>query len=308
MRLKLYQAVSMTEAMARIRSDLGLDAVILGSRRVSGGIEVTAALEPGDDPSPLPLPRRPDPGRLLAWHGVPTAIATTLEREGLEDGLARLFRFEALALMQGAAPLLLAGTPGAGKTLTTARLATRLVMAGVEPLVITADGRRAGATEQLAAFTRLLGLTLIVASQPVTLSRALARRQSGAPVLIDTPGIDPFDLAQREEIAGLAATAGAVTTLVQPAGVDPNEAAEAAAAFAEAGATTLVSTRLDLARRLGSVLAAAHAGDLALVEAGIGPGAADDLVPMTSVLLAGRLRHKGPVAPRQATHFADSAA
>jgi flagellar biosynthesis protein FlhF len=51
----------------------------------------------------------------------------------------------------------------------------------------------------------------------------------------------------------------------------------------------LVATRLDVTRRLGAVLAAAHAGGLALSEAGIGPGAADGLVPMTPGLLAERL-------------------
>ena len=80
-------------------------------------------------------------------------------------------------------------------------------MAGITPMVITADGRRAGATEQLAAFTRLLGISLIVASHPVTLGRALTRRTDGAPVLIDTPGSDPFDPAQAEELRALAATA-----------------------------------------------------------------------------------------------------
>ena len=122
-----------------------------------------------------------------------------------------------------AVPLLLAGPPGAGKTLSVARLATRLVMAGQSPMIITTDGRRAGATEQLAAFTRLLGLTLIVASHPATLARALLRRTPGTPVLIDAPGTDPFDPASRDEIAGLASTAGATTVLVLPAGLDPAE-------------------------------------------------------------------------------------
>ncbi len=53
-------------------------------------------------------------------------------------------------------------------------------MAGVAPMVITADGKRAGATEQLAAFTKLLGISLIVACHPVTLGRALTRRQDTA--------------------------------------------------------------------------------------------------------------------------------
>jgi flagellar biosynthesis protein FlhF len=156
-------------------------------------------------------------------------------------------------------------------------------------MVVTADGKRAGATEQLAAFTRLLGIDLIVASHPVTLGRALARRQDAAPVLIDAPGCDPFDPAQVEELAALAATASAMIVLVLPGGMDPAEAADLAAAYAAAGASQLVATRLDLARRLGGILAAAAAGRLALTEAGIGAGAADGLVPLTPAFLAERL-------------------
>ncbi len=63
-----------------------------------------------------------------------------------------------------------------------------------------------------------------------------------------------------------------------------------------AGAGLLVATRLDLARRLGGVLAAADAG-LAIAEAGIGPGAADGLVPLTPELLARRLQSM-PTDPR----------
>ena len=167
-------------------------------------------------------------------------------------------------------------------------------MAGVAPLMITADGSRAGATDQLAAFTRLLGLTLIVANHPLTLARALARRQDAAPVLIDAPGIDPFEPVQRDELIALAATAGACTVLVMPAGLDAAEAQEQAHAFGDAGATLMVATRMDLARRLGSVLAAADAGRLTLAEAGIGPGAADGLTPLTPALLARRFAAAQP--------------
>ena len=156
-------------------------------------------------------------------------------------------------------------------------------------MVITADGKRAGATEQLAAFTRLLGIDLIVASHPVTLGRALARRQDAAPVIIDSPGCDPFDPAQTEELDTLASAAAARIVLVLPGGLDPAEAADIAAAFATAGASHLVATRLDLTRRLGGILAASAAGRLALTEAGIGPGAADGLVPLTPSFLAERL-------------------
>jgi flagellar biosynthesis protein FlhF len=181
------------------------------------------------------------------------------------------------------------GRPGAGKTLTVVRLATRLVMTGVSPMVITADGLRAGATEQLAAFTKLLGISLTIACHPVTLGRALTRRQGDVPVLIDTPGCDPFDPAQRDELIGLATTAHAVVVLVLPGGMDAAESADLAAAYASAGASMMIATKLDLARRLGGVLAASATAKLALTEAGIGPGAADGLVPLTPDWLAARL-------------------
>ncbi len=287
MRLKLYRAPAMAQAMARVRAELGEDALILATRRVGDGVEVTAALEPEDHPPPSPL-LMADPGRLAAleFHAIPNPVLTALRYGDLATVLADAISFAALPL--GQQPLLMVGPPGAGKTLTVARLATRLVMAGSMPMVITADGKRAGATEQLAAFTRLLGISLIVACHPVTLSRALTRRPPATPVLVDTPGCDPFDPMQVEELTALAAAISGIMVLVLPAGLDAAEAADLARAFAAAGASLLVVTRLDLAHRLGSVLAAASAG-LALTEAGIGPGAADGLLPITPEWLAARL-------------------
>ncbi len=77
---------------------------------------------------------------------------------------------------------MLVGPPGAGKTLTCAKLAARHVLRGAAPGVITADGQRAGASAQLAAFTGVLGLTLAVAPTPATLGKALARRVRGEAV------------------------------------------------------------------------------------------------------------------------------
>jgi len=291
MRLKLFHAPDMAGAMDSVRAELGAEALILATRRTRDGVEVTAALEPEVIPdSPLPPPRPTDTSRqaLLRHHAVPEALCNMLAAGPLGAQLAMALRFAQLELGPASAPLLVLGPPGAGKSLTIARLATRLVMAGTMPMVITADGRRAGATEQLCAFTRLLGADLIVASHPVTLARALAGRPHGAPVLIDTPGIDAFDPVQREEMAALAGAAGAVQALVLPAGLDPAEATDLAIACAEIGAGLLIGTRFDLARRLGGILGAAAAG-LALAEAGIGPGAADGLAPLTPDFLADRM-------------------
>jgi flagellar biosynthesis protein FlhF len=303
MRLKLYRARGMAEAMAKVRAELGDEALILATRRVGDGVEITAALDPDEAPPPLTPPSLvpPDPALLAAleFHAVPAALREALRHGELEASLAVALPFAALPLGADERPLLLVGPPGAGKTLTVTRLATRLVMAGVAPMVITADGKRAGATEQLAAFTRLLGISLIVACHPVTLGRALTQRQNAAPVLIDTSGCDPFDPAQLEELTALAATINAVVVLVLPGGLDPAEAADLAVAYAAAGASLLVATRLDLTRRLGGILAASSSARLALTEAGIGPDAADGLLPITPGWLAKRLLTLPRMEPRQ---------
>ena len=291
MRLRIFRGATLAEAMNAIRAELGPDALILSTRRGAGFTEITAALE-RPDPEPI-CPPAPTPSAApdrWSWHGAPAALLPGL-RAG--TSLDRLVRFTTTGF---AAPLLLAGPPGAGKTLTAVRLATRLVLAGQTPMLISTDGERAGATEQLLAFSRLLGLGVVAAAHPTALARALARRPDGAPVLIDTPGIDARDPEQIGHIAGLARIAGATLALVLPAGLDPADAAEIATAFAAAGAEPLIITRLDHARRLGGVLAAAAAG-LALAEAGIGASAADGLVPLTPEFLAARLHAWPEPAP-----------
>lgn len=345
MRLKLYRGATMNDAMRLVRAELGADALILSTRRVADGVEITAGLEAEDaapppvappplgplpapapplsarppvplQPAPLqPTPLQPAPVRAaappqapspqvaaLAYHGVPETLRRRLSAGPLPFAVAAALRFAPLPLAAGEAPLLFAGPPGAGKTLSIVRLATRLVMAGTAPLVVTADGQRAGATEQLAAFTRLLGLKVLVASTPSALQRALAHRQDGAPVLVDSAGADPFDPAQRDTLAALGAAIGARIALVLPAGLDPAEASDIAGAHVALGASLLVATKLDAARRIGSVLAAAEVG-CALAEAGIGPGAADGLVPFTPDLLARRLMQ----VPAAAAHPAPEA-
>jgi flagellar biosynthesis protein FlhF len=291
--------------MALVRADLGLEALILSTRRVSQGVEVTAALEPDDaeqhtqdraalaaiaDPPP-PSRAPPTSATDLAYHGVPATLAARLAGPDLPGALRAALRFGVLPLLRDGPPLLLAGMPGAGKTLTIARLATRLVLDGIKPLVITADGRRAGAAEELAAYTRLLGVGLVVASTPATLARALAQRQADSPVLIDTPGINPFAEAELADLQALAGVAKATCVLVMPAGQDVAEASEQAQAFLPLGIRHLLPTRLDLTRRLGSLLGVAATADLILTEAGIGTGATDGLSPLTPEFLAERLGH-----------------
>lgn len=302
MQLRVIRAESMPAALRAVRAELGPEALILSSRKIAGGIEVAAASAPPDEalppalaplsahvplrvPAPMAAPQAAPQAPPAAWaaHGVPAELAARLAVEGIERALV----FAAPACDGASPPLLLAGPPGAGKTLTAAKLATRLCVGGQVPVVITADGRRAGAVDQLAAFTQLLGIDLLVAPTPTALSRALATRDT-QPAIIDGAGLDPFDPAEAEELAALAAAAAATLVLVLPANLDAEEAAAIAAAHARLGATHLLATRMDQARRLGAVVAAAAEG-LAIAGFGTGPGAADGLAQPDPNFLAGRL-------------------
>ena len=306
MRLKVFRAARMAEAMAMLREELGAEAVILGTRRVAQGVEVTAALEP-EEPLLIPpmaanVPAPSAPGGPLGFHNLPPALAATLGAGPLEGSIAATLGFAPLPEARER-PLMFVGPPGAGKTLTCAKLAARMVLRGAAPVMVTADGQRAGAAAQLAAFTGVLGLTLAVAPSPATLGKALARRARGQPVLVDTAGCDPFDAPQAVALRNLATIAEAELVLVLPAGLDAAEAADLARAFAALGARHLVPTRLDSARRLGAVLAAAQAGPLLLTEAGIGPEVVDGLEPLSPARLAARLAaapRRGVPSPQEA--------
>lgn len=289
MRIKIFKARSVAEAMAMVRREMGEDALIIDTRPLAGGVEVRAALEERLEEEIPPPAAAAGAREVLARHGVPEPLLSDWGADDLPATLARHLRFAPLPLGEGNSPLTFIGPPGAGKTLTVAKIATRLVLEKRPPLVITADTRRAGAVEQLAAYTRLLGINLFVAGQPGAILRALARRQQGQPVLIDTCGIDPFFAGDREQITALLNAAAAEPIAVLPATLGVDQAASWAVALAELGARHFVPTQLDLTRRLGALIAAAFAGNLRITEAGIGMNAADGLVPLTPAGLAERL-------------------
>ena len=314
MRVRTFTADTMAAAMSRVRETLGDDAVILSAKENgTGGAEILAALDsdlateqadarivasapldPADDDAGADLPaaaRRLI--RALAWHGLPTGLAERLCRAAVAyDGgdltLALAAAIDdALAFRPLAAapsrPTLLVGPPGAGKTVTAAKLAAGAVMAGIAVTVISADTRRSGGVDQLAGFTRLLKLDLVTAATAVELRHATSR---GGSLIIDGPGTNPFDPADRELIAGLVQASGAEPVLVLPAGHDSHEAADVARVFVELGAQRLIITRLDTARRYGGVLAAAADGHLPLAAASVSPFVGDGLVALNPMGLA----------------------
>jgi len=312
MRLKTIVAGSIAEGMRRARRQYGDDAVIVRTQEGEGGVLITLAVEVPDaapPPDPAEAPAAVPAGaavldavaRGLDYHRVPAALADRLlaaaEASGLDEpasalaaALAARFGFSPVdAFGPTPRPLLFVGPPGAGKTVTVAKLAAEAVLADRPVALISADTERAGALEQLGRFAGTLGLALGQAADPAALLTAVVAVPAGAATLVDAPGCNPFDARELTEIAAFAEAVDAEPILVLPAGLDAAEAADIAAAFARIGAARLIVTGVDSARRLGALLAAAEAGRLALAQVGIARRIADGLCRLRPETLASLL-------------------
>ena len=299
----------MTEAMRLVREALGENAIIVATRDDdNGGVRVTAAIDEIKPSSPAknftPQPDGSEALEIIAEaltrHQVPPALAeklmATATQFASDDPLLALgaaidthFKFK--PILDDNKPLMLVGPPGVGKTLCTAKLSTKAILAKHTPTVISTDLERAGGMEQLAAFTRLLKLNLVEIEDWHALREVLSM-QKGNPVFIDTAGRNPFDMQEREATREFISTVGEAT-LVLPAGLDAVEAIDMAQEFRSLGASRLLITRLDTVKRLGSLLRIVYESHLPLANYSASAKVTEPPQPMNPVALA-RLILKAP--------------
>jgi flagellar biosynthesis protein FlhF len=306
MRLRTFVAPDARQAMARLRAELGEDAIIVATQELADGeVRITGAIEKEDlDLAELLAPALASPcterlQAVAAHHELPEELGGRLfdaarrasagqPAVALAQALSEIFRFEPF----GTAPegaLLLTGPPGAGKTASIAKLAAAAVLDGRPVTVLTADATRAGGLEQLAALLAPLELRPEPAPEPAILRRLVA--DAGATtLLIDSPGLNPFRPADLGALSSLLEASRAEPVLVLPAGLGVADCAEIGQIYRALGARRMLATKLDAARRLGGLLAAADAG-LAFAEAGIGPTIGQGLSPLSPGGLARLLLH-----------------
>lgn len=312
MRLKSFQAKSMVDIMRQIKETLGEDAIIVSTREEAGFIRVTAAVQQDNEDDPKAeefsgvdiIEVITD---TLLKHRVPGALSDKMisaakrspqesPRKTLAAALQQTFDFSPSA-QKAKRPVFLAGPPGAGKTLMAAKMAARAVLNGKKAAVITTDIFRAGSVEQLQAFLDILSLPLQQATTAKDLKHEIAKVNHVDQIIIDTGGLNPFDPQEMKELARLISAEDVETALVIPAGIDAEEGAEIALAFAKLGMNKIIPTRLDFARRLGGILNAADRAKLPFTESSHTPQVADGILDLTpdnlSFLLMPPLPKKG---------------
>ena len=306
MRLKTFSARSMTEALKNVKEHFGEEAIIVSSKKVDNGagVCVTAAIDKDElsiNSEAINEINEADDFDIiveaLTRHGIPSRISnqlmdkiSQLTIEDVDTALAtsmdQVFNFQQLPSADVQDIYMLIGLPGAGKTVTTAKLAARAVMAGKKVNVISTDKIRAGGFEQLEAFTKILKIDLMSASDPASLQDAIMAGNSEHQTIIDCAGGNPFksnDFKRQQDLIG--AIDPKVIMLLAD-GTDSLEASDLAEVYSELGAESLIVTRIDVARRHGSILSAAGGGNLNLCGIGVGPSVSDGLRPINPVSLA----------------------
>ena len=320
MRLRTFSAPSMAEAMEQIRKTLGNDAIIVSSHQSERGrgVQVTAAAEANgsaaeesleasagdmdnagapsiqDAETEAAAPAERILFQSLIYHDVPEPLASRLAKinangqpddtvETLASGLDRYFEFRSLANL--VRPIMLIGPPGVGKTITLAKLATAATLRSAPVTIVSTDTVRAGAAAQLSAYTDILQQPLLTADTPESFHAAVLN-SAGGRMLVDTPGTNPFNDEEMEDLGRFIAVSDVDPVLVLPAGINAQDAADMAAAFSRLGCKTLIATQLDAARRLGAILTAAQGGNLALSVVSISPSIAQALTPLNPMSLA----------------------
>jgi len=311
MRLKLFTAKSVQAAMSDIRAELGPDAIIISTEDSGDGVIVTAAVEQA---APAALAEPPQPPRhvpetidieslrrVVEFHRLPEKLAQNVLRTALAMDVAEgvhslagaidtIFSFQPLEDAP-LSPLMLVGPAGSGKSLTLAKLAARAVLAGHDCLLVSTDGIRTGAAEQLAAYAERLEQKHAVAASALELQHLIESEGGERVILVDSLGINPFKADERAIIKTMLGKADVLPVLVMPAGLDAEDAAEMAAAMKPIGVRHMLATRLDTGRRLGGLLAAAHAAGLHFSDVTASPYIGDGLDTLNPVSLARLMVH-----------------
>jgi flagellar biosynthesis protein FlhF len=318
MHLMRFRGETVSEALARARTGLGADAVVLSTRLVSasgwrglmGGreVEVTAATDP--EMSEVRS------GRQEVRQSVPAAadgLAARLEAAGFAPAIVRevtavrrpagrrAASAEAVrqAVREWAAPLTAAdedlaavevfvGPPGAGKTTTIAKIAAQArARRGVRLRLVSADGFRVGAVEQLRMFAGIIGAPFAAAHTAAELDRALMG--ATAPVLVDTAGRSARDGSSRDVLEVLGAARGVRTHLVVPAGSSARDVSRLLALHAAERPSRIVITKVDEAESSAALASVLKDSGLRVSFLGTGQRVPDDLLRATDSHLAAAL-------------------
>lgn len=182
----------------------------------------------------------------------------------------------------------LVGPTGVGKTTTTAKLAARCVVRyGADKLaLLTTDGYRIGAHEQLRIYGRILGVPVHVVRDSEDLRRTLVDLRNKHMILIDTVGMSQRDRMVAEQAAMLTRVGEVRRLLLLNAGSRGDTLDDVVRAYAGEDMAGCILTKVDEAAALGPALDAIVRHGLLLAYVANGQRVPEDLhLPNRNYLL-----------------------
>ncbi|MEQ1931270.1 MAG: hypothetical protein ABL957_12195 [Parvularculaceae bacterium] len=211
----------------------------------------------------------------------------------METAFAVAFAYTPLAFSPSL-PIMLVGPTGAGKTSCAAKLSAAAMAEGGSAFIMTADAGRAGAVEQIQTYSDTLGVDYFIVDSPQDVEAALRMKKPQGAVILDTPGISPFDSGDLAALKSFLEASGGEALLVLPASGDAEEFKEWALAFADFGVRRAIITKFDATKRVGAALTAAHAGGMSLAHFSESPFISEGLLSASPEYLARRLLASRP--------------
>ena len=194
----------------------------------------------------------------------------------------------------------LVGPTGVGKTTTTAKLAARCVVRhGAEKLaLITTDGYRIGAQEQLRIYGRILGVPVFSVRDAADLRQTLAELRGKHMVLIDTMGMSQRDRMVAEQAAMLMGAGNVRRLLLLNATCRGDTLADVVRAYRGPDLAGCVLTKVDEAASLAPAIDAAVSNELDVFYVANGQRVPEDLhLPNRAYLLHRALREQAAGSP-----------
>ncbi len=188
----------------------------------------------------------------------------------------------------------LVGPTGVGKTTTTAKLAARCVVRyGADKLaLLTTDGYRIGAHEQLRIYGRILGVPVYVVRDGDDLRRTLDDLRGKHMVLIDTVGMSQRDRMVAEQAAMLARSGEVHRLLLLNAGARGDMLDDVVRAYAGEDLAGCILTKVDEAPSLAPGLDCIIRNGLTLAYVANGQRVPEDMhLPNRAYLLHRALKH-----------------
>ncbi|MDR1662611.1 MAG: flagellar biosynthesis protein FlhF [Azoarcus sp.] len=232
--------------------------------------------------------------------GADASLAHALESLGAALGGRLKLRADDDEIINAGGVFALVGPTGVGKTTTVAKLAARFVTRhdASQLALITTDGYRIGAQEQLRIYGRILGVPVFAVRDAAELRQALFELRGKRMVLVDTMGMSQRDRAVAAQAAMLTGAGEVRRLLLLNATCRGDTLDDVAKAFGGQGTAGCILTKEDETASLAPVIDVAVRRRLDICYVTNGQRVPEDLLlPRRAWLLQRALRPQKDESP-----------